>query len=80
MNFFDSKDPISCQCEFLYGGADKNGILCNINGVIQKDGNCPIGQWCVVNSTDNYNSRESVLCEKGDVFLILIMSKNTIVF
>ena len=65
MNYFDSEDPISCQCEFPYGGADKNGILCNFNGVIKKAGNCPNGQWCLRNSTDGYNSRESELCEKS---------------
>ena len=53
------------------GGLKENGIVCEKNGTIDKIGNCKSDEWCVGNVTENYSTRLSQFCKKGNYLLVI---------
>ena len=65
-NIFQSQDNVRCQCESKNGDGEVKGIVCEKNGTIEKIGSCNSNEWCTGNVTENYSTRRSQFCAKGN--------------
>ena len=63
-NIFHYQDNVRCYCESTSGG---KGIVCEKNGNMEKIGTCNSNEWCTGIVTENYSTRTSQFCVKGNI-------------